>query len=298
MKRLLSICAAIVILFSSYALAGTWTTIDVPADWGTLTAIQGISGSRIVGTYVTSNNPHSFVYDGGTFSKLDMPEATYTTASDIFGNSIVGTYGGAGSGSFLYDGTNWSTLSKSGASVRANGIYGNNIVGFYVNPSGPVHGFIYDGVNWTTVDKAEADSTSLSGISGNDIVGQYRDTAYRLHPFLYNQGSWTDLPINPWDSFATVVDISGNYIISGGWSIEGSFGVLYDGKSWTKLEMPGAISTDVRGIDGNKVVGSYSLSINEKHGFIYTIPEPCTLLLLGLGAAMAVKRNKISRLRL
>lgn len=147
---------------------------------------------------------------------------------------------------------------------------------------------------WTTFDKPGllASGTQAFGISGNRIVGEYYDSASQRHSFIYNQGSWTDIPSNPWTSEATVVDISGKYIVST-YDVfyPGGFGLLYDGSTWTKLQMPGAIETAVYGIDGDKVVGSYMLTGNKIHGFIYTIPEPCTLLLFGLGAGILLKKQ-------
>jgi hypothetical protein len=296
MKNHIPICAAIVLFCSSYAFAGTWTALDKPGLLVSGTQAFGISGNRIVGTYLELGSQHGFIYDGSSWSALDAPGAKSTWIQDNFGNSAVGTYDTTSGQtySFFYDGTNWTTLSKSGATgIRASGIYGNNIVGSYADSSSKQHGFIYDGSNWTTIDKSGATSTYLYGISGNDIVGAYFDSASQRHSFIYNQGSWTDIPNNPWTSDATVVDISGNYIVSTyGVFNPGGYGLLYDGSTWTKLQMPGAIETAVYGIDGDKVVGSYMLTGNKIHGFVYTIPEPATLLLLGFGAAFATKRKQ------
>jgi hypothetical protein len=294
MKKLIGICAVTMILFSSYAPAGTWETFDKTGTGISGTQATGISGSRIVGTYLEGAGQHGFVYDGSNWSVLDMQGAKSTWIQDNYGNSAVGTYDTTSGQtySFLYDGANWSTLSKSGTtSIGARGIYGNNIVGSY-GISGKIVGFMYDGANWTTVDKAGATSTYLFGISGNDIVGEYYDSGGQHHSFLYNQGSWTDLPNSPWTSAATVVDISGDYIVSTyGFFQTGGYGLLYDGTSWTKLQMPGAIGTFVYGIDGDKVVGSYMLTGNKIHGFIYTIPEPASALLIGAGFFFAHPRR-------
>ena len=67
-------------------------------------------------------------------------------------------------------------------------------------------------------------------------------------------------------------------------------GFLYNGTNWTTLDFPGATATYISGIDGGNLVGMYQNG-SGSHGFIYTIPEPATLLLLGFGLAIAAKRR-------
>jgi hypothetical protein len=54
--------------------------------------------------------------------------------------------------------------------------------------------------------------------------------------------------------------------------------------------MLGSSSTLINGISGNYLFGSFE-DISGTHGFVYEIPEPATLLLLGLGAAIVRKRQ-------
>ena len=225
----------------------SWTTLDYPGAVSTW--VYGISGNNIVGTYTDEYNfSHVFLYNMTVQSwttlayPSDYPGEYSIFTCNISGNNIVGTYSG---GSFLYDGTNWTTLTYPGADcTRAYGISGNSIVGYYQcsYPQGFLyngtswttltypgaistwatgiggnnilgiywadseHGFLYDGTNWTTLDYPGA-STVPSGISGNNIVGYYYYGDYRVHGFLYNPYSGgTGEPNNPYQ-IATNTDL-------------------------------------------------------------------------------------------
>ncbi|MBL7215918.1 MAG: PEP-CTERM sorting domain-containing protein, partial [Phycisphaerae bacterium] len=71
-------------------------------------------------------------------------------------------------------------------------------------------------------------------------------------------------------------------------------GFIYDGTNWETLNFPGASYTQIHGIEGDTILGSYRYSLyGMSHGFMYIIPEPCTLLLLGLGSlALRLKRSR------
>jgi hypothetical protein len=79
-----------------------------------------------------------------------------------------------------------------------------------------------------------------------------------------------------------------------GWYLDTSgysHGFLYNGTTWTILDMPGADATYAYGIDNGKIIGYYDVAGEPSHGFIYTIPEPATLFLLTLGG-MALRTKK------
>jgi hypothetical protein len=63
-----------------------------------------------------------------------------------------------------------------------------------------------------------------------------------------------------------------------------NLGFLLSGDIYTTLDLPAAIGVFPYGInDAGQIVGYYNAA-GEVHGFLATpVPEPCTLLLLGVG---------------
>jgi DNA-binding beta-propeller fold protein YncE/PKD repeat protein len=139
----------------------TYTTLDDPnsipvynggyLQTGCYTVANGVSGNTIVGSYAVASFvglgvSQGFVYSNGTYTTLDVPNATGGTS--------------------------------------ANGIDGNNIVGYYTDSSGKTHGFLYNGANFATLDDPNGvGSTYAMGISGNIIVGYYIATNNVAHGF-------------------------------------------------------------------------------------------------------------------
>ena len=87
----------------------------------------------------------------------------------------------------------WTPLDHpSATSTRLYGIDGANMVGFYADSSGGVHGTHYDGSTWTTLDHPSATHTYLYGIDGANMVGYYTDSS-GAHGTLWDGSSWATL---------------------------------------------------------------------------------------------------------
>lgn len=279
----IAICAAIMLFYSGYAMAGTWITLDCPSvEYYSGTSADGISDNKVVGQsccWGSLDSVQGFLYDGMSWTNLRMPGSFSTWATAISGDNIVGGYntsvysGWRDTRGFLYNIKlkTWTTLDYPGGSVTSvTGISGSNIVGTYLDNSGSTHGFLYNynGESWATLDYLPG---CPSGISGNSIVGSYTDESGSNHGFLYNGESRATLDY-PGARATSISGIDGGNIVG---TYEDTLGVshnfLYHGTHWSTLDdLPGSPSS----ISGNNIVGYYSTysgSSGYGHGFIYTI---------------------------
>jgi hypothetical protein len=301
--KFIVIFTMILLLSSVCARAGTWTELTKPGANTTLP--YGIDGDNIVGWYNQSGD-HGFRYDGSTWYTLNVPGAKNTYAQGISGSSIVGYYADKSFNyrGFLYDGSAWITLNAPGAEATfAYDIEGSNIVGRYKLASSSYYsGFLYDGSTWTSLDAPDAIHTEALGISGGKIFGSYVDHSANSHGFIYDGTTWITLDApaagggdgnSPSGQGTGLSDGDGSKIV--GWHINAitdyEEALSYDGSNWTIISPPGAVASWAEGVSGSNIVGGFWDSSYQTHGFIYTNPEPATVLLLGLGGLALLRKR-------
>jgi len=222
----------------------------------------GISGGNITGYYEdSSSHSHGFMFNGSTYTTLDYPaptasnlpagyqataSTTYTAyntqLTGISGSRIVGyydyditnlLYNGhtvslAGSNGLSYDGKNWTPLTcPLGSGTFAEGISGNNIVGWFLDASGNDHGFIYNGSTYAELDYPGETNTQILGISGSDMVGRYKDSSGNQHGFLYDGSTFTTLDV-PSASQTIAYGIDGNEVVGYCQIGSGGYGFIAD----------------------------------------------------------------------
>lgn len=140
------------------------------------------------------------------------------------------------------------------------GISNGRLCGTYTDTANQYHGFTYDQSGWTTVD-VPGYQTYLFGIDGDNFAGLYSCTGMFGNPFLINQSGLTTF-----DSMhlTDITAFNGNKIVGH----DGSTSYLYDGESWSQINIPGVLRPYVMDIDGDVMVGSYYAS-GTTYGFKY-----------------------------
>jgi hypothetical protein len=304
-RFLIGACATALVVCGARSTFGTvFQTIDVPGSPSTY--IAGISGNLVVGS--DEFNARGFVYNDqtGTFTYYSDPQeatsgnfASYgTRALGVSGSEVVGVYydsSGITHG-FLYNGSSYTTLDDPIANKTtpyqgtvASGVSGNTVVGQGNVPTG-FAGYVYNGTSFTTLDYPGAVNTFVQGISGNLIFGNCSSfPSIPPEGFIYNGSTFTAIV----DPLALAAGAEGQTTITGmsGQDIVGYYttdngdtdhGFLYNGSTFTTINDPLAPNyTQIFGISGNTIVGEYNNG--GPNGFIATIPEPSSLLMMAVG---------------
>ena len=109
------------------------------------------------------------MYDGSTFSTLDVPGAVATIPQSIDGGLIAGSYWDANNAAhaFLYNGSSFTPIDGPGSSyTRATSISGDTVAGWYFDSGFNGHGFLF-----TASAVPEPGSLALFGIGAVGLIG-------------------------------------------------------------------------------------------------------------------------------
>jgi hypothetical protein len=292
------------------AHAINWTTVDHPDAGLRGTFPMGISGKNIVGYYNThSNGQRGFLYDGATFTTIEMPTLNaWTWASAVDAGVILGYYATPTSPTtsvtrgFLLNGATFTTLEctlPGAVETVPIDMDGTNVVGLYYDQACYPHGFMYDGTTYVALDDPVGGGATLQGISGNRIVGSSYARA-----FVYDGSAFQTLTPPQASSQRTVAsgvdssNIVGYYDTYGYDVFPPSFrrdGFIFDGYAYTTINHPLTGTqgmTQPSDIEGNRVIGSYRDADGNFHGFIAVVPEPSSIWLASAAIlAIYVVRN-------
>jgi hypothetical protein len=259
----------------------TYTNENFPGS--VQTQVVGINSNgtpTTVGFWVDGNtNNFGFVDQSNTFTSVNDPNvpATGPTVTQLLGvnnhNIAAGFYvddAGNAQG-FTYDigSTTFTPITLPGSfnavMTTATGVNNAGVVsGFYVDSAGNTHGFIDNGGSFASFDDPNANgNTIFFGLNNAGLaVGSYVDAAGVTNGLVYN------LITNTWQT----VD---------------------DPLSSPNAGLGGVTGTTINGInDLGQLVGFYSDGTNV-HGLLATpTPEPASLGLFSIGAAVLAWRTR------
>ena len=172
----------------------SWRTLDHPSG-SVGTFLNGVSGSNIVGNFISGNSRGAFLYNGSEFLPIQDPlalDTMSTFANAVSSGDVVGFFQDSqATHGFLYRNGIYTTLDFPGSANRTvmHGISGNLLTGEYED-GGIVHGFLYDGNLWTSLDFPGAIYTSATSVSGDTVVGNYYNSDTQYHGFIYRAGAY------------------------------------------------------------------------------------------------------------
>ena len=300
--RYVAALASLALLLASTTLAGSgsqssFVTLDPPGSVDT--RAFGISDAGdIVGLYITSDaRTRGFLLKRGVYTSIDVPGSIRTNALGVTllksrgaemetrSLAIVGRYDtpdNVAHGYLLRDGT-LTTIDYPGTTFTvATGINSSgHIVGRYLGADGLFHGFALIDGEFHTIDHPDGVSIHAIGINARgDLAGYYQDAAGRFHGFELVNGVYST--IDPPGSIATggpggIIGINSREMV-GFYRVaratmpcgcDGQRGFIYKQGAYSTIDVPGAISTNVTGINSRgDLVGVYQDANGRRHGFV------------------------------
>jgi hypothetical protein len=146
-----------------------------------------------------------------------------------------------------------------------------DIAGIF-SQGGNYQGFLYNRSKntFTPINYPSATETDVYGVNSSDVVvGWYIDTGGNSHGFVWNNGVFTGLDY-PGASLTFAGGINDSGLIAGSYVLGGfGHGFLFDGKTYTTVDVPDGKDTNLWKVKNNKnVVGIVTDSFSNVHGVI------------------------------
>lgn len=277
----LSLCSLMLLIVTLPLMAqGTYTQIDFPGASSTYAV--GINGmGDLSGYYNDVNGTHGFVFLGGGYTSIDYPGATDTF---LFGMNdqaqVVGYTSGNPNIAFVYDTQNQSFSNISFPNVVVTDPEAINDAGVAVgsvrNTSDLWIGFQESDAGRHQIAPPGSLFTVASGItSANEVVGYFEHQSGNFGNFSFLHGKYHLITIpNALQVLVLGISPTGTALVGQYMPIVGTIaGFIYQNNTLTTLQFPGAKNTWAVGIsDAGLVVGQFSDSQSNNHGFLWTPP--------------------------
>lgn len=195
---------------------GNTTTIQFPDNdppSPSFNFANGINANgQVVGTYVVNTYlcckddgssyyaaiAHGFVFSGGTYKALDVPNATDTYGSSINASGQVAGYYTDGTGinhGYVYSGGAFHTFDVPGSiyapahnfpfpdpNLQIND--SGQVSGTFTDATGNNHGFVYSNGVVTTINIPNATATVVNDINAKGQLAGYYTDSTRTHGFI------------------------------------------------------------------------------------------------------------------
>lgn len=299
----------------------TFQTLNNPAD-PTFNQLLGINNTGTIAGYFGSGsashpNKGYTLTPPASYTNENFPGSVQTQVVGINSNASPTTVGfwidGAQNNfGFVDQGNSFTTVSDPNVPTTGTvvtqllGVNGNNIAaGFYLDNVGNAQGFIYNIATsvFTPVNlpgSFNAVMTTVTGVSNSgEISGFYTDTGNAVHGFLDNGGTFTSLNDPNAVNNTMLLGVNNSGMVVGSYvDINGlTNGLVYNANTntWQTINDPSASATAAFGVNGTTIngindkgqlVGFYSDGTNVDGMLATPTPEPDSLLLMGLGAAL------------
>jgi hypothetical protein len=318
--RLAAVAGWILMFACARAPAASFQTIDNTND-PTFNQLLGINNAGMIAGYFGSGMPptthpnkgYTVVppYAQANFTNENFPASQQTQVTGINNGSPPVTVG------FWADtaGNNFGFVDKSGSFTNVNnpntpatGTMTNQLLaindsslaaGFYVDAGGNTHGYVANVANtasitFTPVNVTNAMDVTATGINNSNVVaGFYTDaTSGNTLGFIENMnGTGLKTFEFPGSMNTMFLGINNTGLVDGSYVDAGdvTHGLIYNINTGVgiSIDVPGSVNeTVLNGLnDRNQFTGFYMDAAGNTHGVLLTVPEPASMVLMGIGLA-------------